>query len=570
MRGRAASAALGLLTGGLLGGVPPLGAQEAESGIVEPAPSARAAPEAATGLVQPVPSAALAPPAATGDLALRGGPPAAPQLSYWRSLDSPFGALTTPPAGPARPFTLTPSLGFELRGAQISQAGQRDRGEFITSITPGLLATANSARLHGVLNYYPTGRIYAGEPERNGFYQQFNGQLGAVVVPDLFYFDLRGTGSVQAAGGGLAPEQSSIVARGNQVQTYNLAATPYLMHRFGSAAILQLGYGLQYGAWDGTAQRVPGQVQPFFTSQHYIGNQAFAVLRTGEDFGRLAMAAKLDATSYSGTGVYDGAHRAYATVAARYAILRGFSVLLEGGYESLSYVGTPRLRVDDAVWTVGFRLDLAPQSFVIARYGHRDGFESPSLEASFALGARTRLNLNYAETLTTPLGATQDLLATTSFDALGNPVDSTTGAPLPLNNSLLALQTSLFRLRRAVASVVQTWPRNGIVLSLFYQEQRPISVAPGTTAFRQSGTSISLSWRHAFTRRTSGILYLQYGETSSDVAGRGTLYTVGLTLLHQLTEKLAGSVQFLRSENTGGTLNHFAQTSVILALRQTF
>ena len=60
-----------------------------------------------------------------------------------------------------------------------------------------------------------------------------------------------------------------------------------------------------------------------------------------------------------------------------------------------------------------------------------------------ALGVRTDLFAVYRESLATSLTQGQDLLATTTTDALGNAVDSQSGAPVVLINPFLGLSDTL-------------------------------------------------------------------------------------------------------------------------------
>lgn len=482
------------------------------------------------------------------------------------------------PAEPGRRWTVIPSIGVQLLGTDnVFLSPNNRRSDLITTITPSIMAAADTSRFQGVLNYAPNIQIYADTPGQNRVDHMFNGQGLAALVPGLLYFDLRGASSVQTITGGFSPNSTVIGDRRNQIQTTSLQASPYVTHRFGDMLTVQAGYAFQYVDQSTDAGRnQPGTTVnglPTFVAQHFTAHEFYAVGRTGPDLGRLAFEGRLNNTEYVGTGVLDGAYRRAASVEARYAIIRGVAALVEGGYEQQRYAGTPGVHIDGPIWSAGVRVDFSPESYLVAKYGRRDGFDSASLRASLSLGGRTRLSANYEERLSTSAVRAGDLLSTTTLDELGNPIDLATGLPYvqPFASSFLGVQSSLMRTRSGTAAIVQSWPRDTIALSFNYLEQRPISIAPGTTAYAQSGTSGSITWAHQLTERTMATAYFQYGTFTGPLLGDGDLISASLTLTHQLQPRLLGTLQVATTSRNDGTSNgRMTQNIILLALRQSF
>lgn len=490
-------------------------------------------------------------------------------------LGYPFGAVpAATAAGPPRPWSLTPSLGLELLGTDNVNNTATDRqADLITRIMPSLAAEANTARLTGRLFYAPVARIYAETRGQNGLDHQFSGQALATLLEDRLFLDLRGYGALQATRGGFVSGNTPIPDRSNQVQTASLQASPYLVHRFGGLATAQIGYSYQYFSTEGDAAFLPGSTQPFFTSQEASSHQGYAVIRTDEDFGRLAFESRTVGTVYESDGVLAGAHRLTTTLQARYALTRAIAVLVEGGYEDQHYGGTQPLSIQGPIWSVGLRLTPDPDSVIIAKYGRRNGYESAYLNASFRLGGRTRVFATYADQIETAELQATDLLSTARVDALGNLVDSTSGAPLlaPFGDPLLATQSSLFRLKRASLGISQIWPRDTLTLTAFYDDRRPVTSTPGTVGFAQEGYSLGLSWARMLTPDLSGLASLQYGHTQAAVTEDGDVYTANLALAQELAPGLFGSLQYIFRYSEGGFVAGDAvQNIVILGLRQVF
>lgn len=490
----------------------------------------------------------------------------------------PYNAVAVPQEDPSTGgWSITPSLGLQLLATDnLYQSHSNRHSEFITTLTPGVFVTVDTSRFSGVVNYEPDLRLYASDSGQSGIDHQFNGQMLVTLVPSTFFLDLRGSGAVQAANGGYAAAGDSTNSRGNQVQTTSFQVSPYLVHRFGGLMTLQVGYAFQSVTQSlsdsGSAAFTPSG-QRYFSDQDFTANEFYAVARSGEDLGRLALEGRAISTDYDGSGVLENAYRRIAAVEARYAVTRFVSVLGEVGYEQQRYSGVPPFEISEPVWSVGSKLTFSPESSITARYGRHDGFDSARVDAALSLGGRTRLYANYSERLTTAAQRSADLLNTTTLDELGNPVDTATGAPsvLPFANSFLGVQSSLMRVRSASASVSQDWGRDILTLTLLREERKPVSIDVGTVASRQSGTSGSLTWSHGLTPATTAIGYLQYGTFETPARGSGNVFTVGATLVTQLSPGLVGTLQFITNSRADDVERGRAlQNTIIAGLRQTF
>ncbi|WP_338663903.1 TIGR03016 family PEP-CTERM system-associated outer membrane protein [Pararoseomonas sp. SCSIO 73927] len=497
--------------------------------------------------------------------------------------DFPYGAVAPPPGEPGRGWAVTPSLGVQfLYTDNLDQSRRDKRDDFVTSIIPGLLLSVDTDRIRGLINYAPSIQFHTAEGERNRVDQRFNGQALITVVPDQVFLDLRGSGATQAASGGYAGQGNAVVGRNNRVQTNTVQVSPYFVQRFGGLGTVQVGYAFQavqqdlggsgFGGGSSGGAFTPGG-QRYFADQDFTAHEFYAVGRTGENFGRLAFETRLASTSYDGTGVLDGAYKRIASVQARYAITHSILALVEGGYEGQRYGGVPGIHISEPVWAFGGRVNFSPESWITVKYGRRDGFNSATVDAVIGLGVRTQLFANYSERLTTGAQRAVDLLSTTTLDEYGNPVDSATGAPTaqPFSDSLLGVQSSLFRIRRAALSVSQSWPRDRITLTVSHEERQPVSVQAGTTAFSQRGTSASLSWSHELTPATTAIGNVQYGRFTSPGAGNGDVVSASVTLATQLRPGLSAFAQYaITSRGDEDASGRALQNVVLVGLRQTF
>jgi uncharacterized protein (PEP-CTERM system associated) len=483
-----------------------------------------------------------------------------------------------------RPYAIRPSLGVDILATDnLFQASYDRRGDIVTTIAPSIEAAVSTTRLSGSLRYTPALRIYAFNSSQNGLDQIGDGQLLAALVPGTFYLDMRGAASVLPATAGVIPGSGQVVAGSNTVQTYTTQVTPFLVHNFGSAASSQLGYSFQYSGQSGAVFN-SSDFAGFNSAANFTAHRGFAVLRSGQDLGRLALQARVDGIWYVGSGIYDDAHSFIAGLGVRYAILRSVALTGDIGYENQRYAGTDPVNIDDAVWSVGLRLTPSPDSIVIVRYGHQNGFNSFYLNAGVALGVRTSLFATYSDTLGTSLTQGQNLLSTTTTDALGNTVDSQSGAPVVLINSFLGLTDTLYRTRLGTVSLNHRWPRDAFTLSGTWQSQDPVtSVNSAASVTSSNGIYATFSWVHEFSPNTTGVATAQYGQTNAGQIGFGSTnlgqtnwgdsdtYALAATLSHRLSEKLTASLQVSWSNSTSPVANQGYTQGVIRAgFRRTF
>lgn len=497
-----------------------------------------------------------------------------------------LGRATAPGPG----LSLTPSIALEqIYNDNIFFTARNRREDLITRVTPGLLLNADTARLSGVLNYAPNLDYYWRNTDQNRIGHQGSLQLLGTVVPDRLFIDVRGAAAVQSLSGGQAPEAQSSVGRDDQVQTLSFSVSPYLVQRFGGLATARLGYVYQYVDQDRVDQNAPrpvGQLPNSFTPSQFSSHQGYLVVRSGEDFGRLAMQGTLSGTTFEGGGIYEGAYKNIGLVETRYSITRTIAALVELGYETQKFNTVPATDISDVVWAVGTRLTPSEDSSIIAKYGQRDGFTSFFLDGALALGVRTRVSANYSERLTSSALQAGDLLSTVTLDPLGNPVDALTGVPvLPsFASSFLSVQSGLFREKAASLAISQIYPRDTLRLSVSQTERTPVADAPGQQqrGFSQEGISFSLTWSRALAETTQLTAFGQYGTSSSGAnSGDTTTYSAGLALVQQLGTGLAGTLSYRLGIRDGGSTTtaggaatgddgRAVQNIITAGIRQTF
>ncbi len=487
---------------------------------------------------------------------------------------------------------------FGLATDNFRNSSSNRQTQFQGTVRPTLGVVADSARVTGSAFYSPGYSVFAGDnsqPPRLD--HRFGGNMTGVIVPDRVFLNARAFGALVPVlpGQRLEGDQTPL-ARDEFSQSTTFILSPYVVQPFGTLATGIAGYTYNRTERSGRAVSLEPGGLPVFVPNVLTTHTGFAALRTGEDFGRFVAEARVNGSTFEGGGpVTDGGHRALALIETRYAFTRTVSGLVEGGYENVRFGGTRPLRIDEPVWGVGVRLDPGPNTSIIARYRRRNGFDSPAIDARTALGPRTLVFANYAETLGTGLLTQSDLLTTVTVDELGNTVDSRTGSPTSAigGGALLGAAGSgqLNRVQRGSIGASRIFGLNQLTLTYTYDRLAPVSVAPGTLAFAREAHTGSFTWSRPLTPQTTLIGTAQVGffdAQTGGVAGNATGSTRGNTtgtnylgravVRHLFTERLSGSVQYQLSYRTteAGRLgaafgsSNSVQNTLIATLTQAF
>jgi uncharacterized protein (PEP-CTERM system associated) len=539
---------------------------------VSPATAQTETPAAPAGPPAPPPRAAPPPPP---------GATVAPDSPFRPgTLGFPFTTLYAAPAGPPRAWTITPSLGLSVTFNDNIRATPRNReSDLIFGVTPGILVRAEAARVQGTLSYAPTASFYVKNSDQNQLVHRGFGQMSAILVPDLLFLDARALASVQSLSSGFVQDDNTAVTRNDQVQTFTASISPYIVQRFRGLATMRVGYTYSFTDQSRpTDRRVPSDTgfgPVGFSGSEFSSHTGYAVIRSGEDFGRLLLQGSVNATEYDGRGTYDGAYRRDAVLEVGYAITRAFAALVEVGYEQQRYNTVPVTQFEGLVWATGLRFTPTEATSITVKYGRRDGYNSAFVQGATELGPRTRLFASYTDRLSTSALRTADLLQSIVLDPLGNPVDAQTGAPVLSSTagSLLGIQGGLFRTRIATLSVSHTLRRDVVTLALTHENRRPVAAAPDQTVpqFSQKASAISLTWSRPLDELTNFTAFARYGISTREDRGDTNNYSAGASLTHLINPSLSGSLTYRVTYRDGGGLDgSVLQNIIVAAVRQTF
>ncbi|MGQ9685538.1 MAG: TIGR03016 family PEP-CTERM system-associated outer membrane protein [Thiobacillaceae bacterium] len=153
--------------------------------------------------------------------------------------------LTCSGAAVASDWKLSPRLSLGERysdNAYLRPKGL-EKSDWITEVSPGISVQREGRRLKVDVDYSLLGYIYANDSDRSLARSNLVGQAKAELLQDWFYLDATARASQQlkdyVSGFGLGDG----VGIQNTRQTYGYSLSPYLKHRFGSDATVELRVG---------------------------------------------------------------------------------------------------------------------------------------------------------------------------------------------------------------------------------------------------------------------------------------------------------------------------------------
>ncbi len=454
-----------------------------------------------------------------------------------------------PPVATDRSWTFTPSLDISETYDSATQTRRGFRKDYITRITPTLAGTVSTRRIDALINYSPSFSFYALGGGQNGINHNLNSSATITAVDDLLFLDLRGYAAVQPVlGYAAAPGDTG--GRGNEVQTMNFSASPYLRYRFGDTATVRLAYTLTRNMVS-TENLAPGTAAlAGGIAGNYTSHQQTLNVASGPAFGRIQMSLDAAATQYSGSGTLKGAHSENTTLNAGYALTRSLTVTGSIGHENIIYPATAFKPITGITWSGGLRWQPNADSVINASFGHQQGSTSFAFDGSYAPTARLRVSARYSQAVGTGQQFLQNALAGTAVGAAGILVDRTTGAPVQLGN-YFGQQQGIYRTTSASISATLLMDRDIITVTIDRTDRQLLSAGTGPGIGSNEALSGSVAWQHSLTESWSANANLQYGDRTVPGAGSSRTVTGSLSTSYALSEKLSTNFLISHSETFG-------------------
>lgn len=383
--------------------------------------------------------------------------------------------------------------------------------ELVTQITPGVSVVRTGRRLNLAASAQWHQFAYLHDNGRNTRDSQrsYSGTLKSILADDLLYLDAsanRGQRSLSAFGPQLS---NDLYALGNRSEISTWSISPYLLHRFGSTATMQVRY---------TVDSVDsGRTAGFDKTD---GNSLSANLVSGASFSTIGWGLAYQRQDLDSTRQGDSSTETLSGN-LRYRLTPRLALTATAGYDRYdfgSFGGTNAGRN----WSVGFDWNPSLRTSLQASIGRHYYGQTGALAASHR-SRYTVWAINYSDSITT---SRQQFLLPSTIDtaalldrlfsaAYPDPVErqrivqiymQATGLPPSLADNVNYLTNRYLRQKLLQASGAYRRGRSSVVLGLYASDRNALSdqrsdsellggqLATLNTNVRQRGASLNYSY----------------------------------------------------------------------------
>jgi uncharacterized protein (PEP-CTERM system associated) len=461
-----------------------------------------------------------------------------------------------------------------------------EQSDWITEITPGFTLRRDGARLKANVDYSLQGLLYANGSASNKVSNNLNGRVNAELTPDWFYLDAtaRMSQQINSLTGGIGVGDSVGIANTTSVGAYTLS--PYIKHRFGSAATVEARVSRE-GVFIGDSA-LSDTASTRYTLSALSGN-SFIPLSWGANYSRTD-------TTNSGVGAADTGSE-QASLNARYRLSKKFGLLASASMEKNDFTGVSATAKDYSSYGLGAFYTPSRKISMDALYNHsNDGnflsgnltfsptprtvIKASSTKRAFGrsyslnLTHRTRFSnwgLSYQDALTTSQQQYLNYLGTVYVCSDGKvylPADlPASGNCTPVAITSQTQDNRTYLAKNLIGTVSYSLRRNTWQLSLF-DNQREFQGAPSNDTTRGLQASWSLRPSAHTTYTLTGGMSRNESSTSSL---QDDLWNLGLVATHQFQKKVTGSLEARHQERKSNLVTgDYSENSVAARLNMSF
>jgi uncharacterized protein (PEP-CTERM system associated) len=467
-------------------------------------------------------------------------------------------------------WKFTPTV--DLRETYSDNASLRpdDQAEsqWISEAAPGFTLTSTSRRLK--LNASGQWHVFAynGGGQRTNLAnstRQYQAQAQSELVDELLYLDAS-AGSTRQSVSAFGQASGNLYSNANQADISTWSVSPYVRHRFGSTAVLNLRF---------TRDSVEGATGIGFGNS--IASTRTLNLASGTRFDKLGWNINYnhrdESNSLSGSSTAEN-----SLAGLTWKLKRDLSLTAGVGYDAYDYP-TLNDRTAGRSWSGGFIWTPSTRTNVQASFGHRYFGKTGSLASSFRT-RHTAWTLNYSDDVTNSrsqmlLPQAVDTAAMLDSMLLSAYPDAAarqqavqaymtaTGLPATLANSINFLSNRYVRDKRLQGAVTLRGARSDLTLSVFRDERTALSLQQSDSALlgsqlaslndnvRQRGASADLNYRLSSRTTALASLYSTHSQSlTTDTVNNTNLLRLGMT--HGLSAKARGSLEIRHTRGDYG------------------
>lgn len=412
------------------------------------------------------------------------------------------------------------------------------RGDFITTITPGLSVRGQGARLTANVDYNLQQLLYGHETRFDATNHQLQGIVSTTLIENWLYFDTQSRVSQQNVDNRRRITQTNRGPSDNRRDVVSYEFVPRIEHAFGSWFNLSSSYTHQTVDQSGGAGG--------FVGGNSSVEEAWQVsIASGARFARFPLVfstvhRKVDfdsgrsneLKSYSGQGSY--------------VLNRKWRLTATGGYDQNDFPSSFGSN-SGPYWTVGGSWTPSPRTTLSGNWGKRFFGNTFNISGNHR-HRRWTVTGGYSEQVQTTNQFERELILVPLLDPLGEPIfDPVTSSEILIPLEVPTVTDDVFVTKQANAGLSYALRRGDIGVR-FFQFDREFQSGDFSELTR--GASLSASWR--MSKRLSSSLNLTWRENKRDNEnGDGQFYSVTPVISYELGPHTTARVLYEYTYNDG-------------------
>ena len=437
-------------------------------------------------------------------------------------------------------WQLTPRLSMgETYTDNVRLVETGKRGDFITSITPGLSLRGSSARLESNIDYNLQQLLYGHLTDFNSTNHQLQSRASATIIKDWIFFDTFGQMSQQAIDNRGQFIRNNRGPEDNRRDVTSYQFMPSIRHAFGSWVNLDASYAnFTVDQSGGGATSVEGNSSDEDSYRLSLASgrrfsrtpiRVFAERReTSFDSGRTS-----ELQRYGGEGSY--------------VVNRQFRFNVTGGEDDNSFQSSSGNQ-SGPYWTVGGTWTPSARTSLSGAWGKRFFGDTFNVSGSHQ-HRRWRIDGAYSEEVQTANEFERQLVLIPLLDAQGMPVfDPVTSSQVFVPIDTPSATDDVFVVKQGNVGIGYTMRRGSANLRLFQFDRQ---FQNGGFSELTRGASVNFDWR--LSRRLGwgfSSYWRENGRTSDE--GSGSVYGISPSLNYSLGPHTTALLRYEFTRNDGG------------------
>lgn len=443
-------------------------------------------------------------------------------------------------------WQITPRLSLdETYTDNVRLVEDGERGDFVTTVTPGVSVRSDSARLKTNIDYNLQHLEYGHATEFSGSNHQLQSSANLTVIENWLFFETHGRMSQQNVDNRQQVRSNNRGPNSNLRDVLSYSFTPTLRHSFGSWIDLESNWSHFTSDQSSNARDGQRQVQDALITGNSNDERSYSVnvssgrrfARTPMTFSMLRRKAEFDSGRVSELKHYQGD--------LSYVLNRQLRLTASGGHDDNTFQSS-RGNSSGPFWMIGGTWTPSARTSLTGNWGNRFFGDTFNVSGSH-YHRRWRIDGSYSEEVQTTNDFERNLILIPLVDVNGLPIfDPVTSSEIfvPIDSPTAVDDVLISK----EANVGLTYSlRRGDINLRFFQFDRQYQ----SGNFNELTRGVSATWSWQLSRKLGCSLSGSWRENERGTGSSGTYYSLTPSLDYELGPHTTARLRYEYTQDDG-------------------